>query len=511
MGIDEGREEDICFNTFINYFQRASGKSSIRIFSIVYYNDKYNSPYSLPKVLWTLFKTSIFKNLECVYAGGHCSMSSTDQGLYEGPSENENTLILNNLESLEHIHLEYIGLSRELTENSLLPIMKYCKRTLKTIYLNSAQLEGAIRSPPMTFQLFHDFVFVYTLDSPSIEMIRLDIGPIPLYPIEQALDAFKFICDAAGDLLSLKKLKSLSLHLTSPDDQIEQAFNMIQKRVCFTNRFLAQLEISKTLRYLRLDPYFLLNCKRDILFLLLAKNPYLKILNIAFNGSILSHELVKQLTEGLKQNVGLETLQVSLCYNYGNDSKLFQNTVDQLLHSLHHHPEMKTFILDGPITIKPLSRLLFYNSKLTIIDIKRFTLDEVKAMVPCLVFNGRRTEFDCFSHDFGHEADQEMETFQGEVDTFKDTVFSSMLKVMSYIIDTEMSSKNSATCFGSHLLLKLIPKLSIGKTIHQQCMYNYSLLLFLCSESELIVLCPCLSIYLLLHFSNVFHCCVVGS
>ncbi len=117
----------------------------------------------------------------------------------------------------------------------------------------------------MMFHLFHDFVFVYTKDSQSIEMIHLEIGPIPLYPIEQALDAFKFICDAAACLCQLKQLRSLSFHLTPPDvdpEQIEQAFNMIKKSACFINLFLRQLVISKTLRYLRLDRYFLLNCKR---------------------------------------------------------------------------------------------------------------------------------------------------------------------------------------------------------------------------------------------------------
>ena len=36
-------------------------------------------------------------------------------------------------------------------------------------------------------------------------------------------------------------------------------------------------------------------------------------------------------------------------------------------------------------------------------------------------FNGRRTEFDCFSpSDYNHDVDKGMETFQMEVDTFKD-------------------------------------------------------------------------------------------
>ncbi len=59
-------------------------------------------------------------------------------------------------------------------------------------------------------------------------------------------------------------------------------------------------------------------------------------------------------------------------------------------------------------------------------------------MVPCLVFNGRRTEFDCFLDHLTNmcENDTKMivETFQREVDTFKDIVFTSMLKVMSYIL-----------------------------------------------------------------------------
>ncbi len=172
---------------------------------------------------------------------------------------------------------------------------------------------------------------------------------------------------------------------------------MIQEGMCFPNFFLFGLVDSKKLRYLRLNSYLLLNCKQKELFLLLAKNQSLKILNIAFD-EFLSPDLLKQLTEGLKQNVGLEILKVSMtCYD--NDS-LFQKLVYQLLHSLHHHCGIRTLILEATqrIDIKPVSKLLLYNSKITTVNKERcqFTLDEVKAMVPCLVFNGRRTEFDSF-------------------------------------------------------------------------------------------------------------------
>ena len=169
-------------------------------------------------------------------------------------------------------------------------------------------------------------------------------------------------------------------------------------------------------------PYFLLNCKRDELCFLLANNQSLKILNI----KIKSSELLKQLTEGLKQNVGLKTLEI---YMWFNNSKML---VYQFFHSLHRHPELKTLILNGfAVTdIKPVSRLLLYNSKIDTVYLT-FTINydnEVAAMVPCLVFNGRRTEFDLLNYNCPGE------TFQKEVDTFKDIVFTSMLKVMSYIL-----------------------------------------------------------------------------
>ncbi len=57
-------------------------------------------------------------------------------------------------------------------------------------------------------------------------------------------------------------------------------------------------------------------------------------------------------------------------------------------------------------------------------------------MVPCLVFNGRRAEFDysLYKGEYPRIIDQDIEIFQREVNCFKDIVFSSMLKVMSYIL-----------------------------------------------------------------------------
>ncbi len=143
-----------------------------------------------------------------------------------------------------------------------------------------------------------------------------------------------------------------------------------------------------------LDSYFLLNSKAQKLCTFLTRNQSLKILNIdlAFDDAFLSPELLKQLTEGLKENIGLEILQVFLMR--GNP-QLFQTFVSQLLRSLHHHPKIKTLILerayDQMTDIKPLSELLLYNSKISKVVIKRFTLNDIKSMVPCLVFNGRRT------------------------------------------------------------------------------------------------------------------------
>ena len=174
---------------------------------------------------------------------------------------------------------------------------------------------------------------------------------------------------------------------------------------------------------------------------LLANNQSLKILNI----KIKSSELLKQLTEGLKQNVGLKTLEI---YMWFNNSKML---VYQFLYSLHHHPELKTLILNGfAVTdIKPVSRLLLYNSKIDTVYLT-FTINydnEVAAMVPCLVFNGRRTEFDYNCPG---------ETFPKKVDTFKDIVFTSMLKVMSYILIHRQETQQQVL---DHVVLYSMPKL----------------------------------------------------
>ncbi len=85
---------------------------------------------------------------------------------------------------------------------------------------------------------------------------------------------------------------------------------MIQERVCSPNVFLEALADSQKLRYLRLDSYFLLNSQAQKLCTFLTRNQSLKVLNIdlAFDDEFLSPELLKQLTKGLKQNIGLEIL-----------------------------------------------------------------------------------------------------------------------------------------------------------------------------------------------------------
>ncbi len=71
-------------------------------------------------------------------------------------------------------------------------------------------------------------------------------------------------------------------------------------------------------------------------------------------------------------------------------------------------------------------------------------------MVPCLVFNGRRTEFDLLNYN------RPGETFQKEVDTFKDIVFTSMLKVMSYILIHRQETQQQVL---DHVVLYSMPKL----------------------------------------------------
>ncbi len=111
----------------------------------------------------------------------------------------------------------------------------------------------------------------------------------------------------------------------------------------------------------------------------------------------------------------METLKVSL---WPVNPEVFENVLYLLLHSLHYHPEIRTLILDSnnfPVTdIKQVSKLLLYNSNITTVFVTKFTLIQVKSIVPCLVFNGRRTEFDCFSNLYS-EVDSYIETFQREV------------------------------------------------------------------------------------------------
>ncbi len=453
--ISEGRPDYINFDVFLNHLQRASSKTSIRRFSLVYDNDKHNGSYPLPKVLWSLFKTSIFNDLRYLCASESDNISGI-ASFFNGPSEIENKLIFKHLENLEQIYLETIGLNREIIEKSLIPLIKHCKQTLRIVYISKSSAWGE----NMTIQALNDFTFGI-LDSASIELIHLEIGPIPLYPIKEALKVFEFICLTAGCLSMLKKLRSLSFRCECSyysTEKNQQAFYMIKKRACSPNFFIKALVVSETLRYLELDPYFMLNCKQYELYLLLAKNQYLKILNIVFD-RIMPPDLLNQLTEGLKQNVGLETLKLSIWCD------IPELLLYKLLPSLHNHPKINTFIFKSAygkvIVVKPVARLLLYNSNLTTIDIEGFTLEEVKSIVPCLVFNGRRTEFDFLSpSDYNHKADQAMETFQMEVDTFKNIVFNSMLKVLSYILlHRQKIQQHVLDHVVLYLMLKLMSKI----------------------------------------------------
>ena len=315
LEVSEHRRHPVHFDTFVNCLQRASSKTSIKRFSLIYCNDKHTGYYPLPEILWSLFKTSIFNDLRYI-----CASESGKEGeilsFYRGPSKNESKLMFKNLEKLEQIYLESIGLNREVTEKSLIPLVKHCKQTLRMVYLNSISIQDEIYGPPLTIDLFNDFTFAIQ-DSPSIELLHLEIGPIPLYPIEQALEVFGFICLTSRYLCMLKQLRSLSLCFRCVSrnhfslEEREQEFNMIQKRACSIT--LMGIVVSEKLRYLRLDSYFLLNSKQDELYLLLVSSQSLKILNIAFNNMIPSPELLKQLTEGLRHNVRLEILKIKLC------------------------------------------------------------------------------------------------------------------------------------------------------------------------------------------------------
>ncbi len=153
-----------------------------------------------------MFKTSTFNDLRHIHAseGGNITEIFSSN---RGPSENESKLILKNLQNLELIYLESIGLSREVTEKSLIPLVKHCKQTLQMVYLKSDLIEDEIYGAPLTIQSFQDFT-VAIQDSPSIELLHLEIGPIPLYPIERALETFKVICSTARYLCMLKQLRA---------------------------------------------------------------------------------------------------------------------------------------------------------------------------------------------------------------------------------------------------------------------------------------------------------------
>ena len=415
LDIVEDRWYPICFNTFVSHLQIPSRNTSIRRLSILYFNDKSTGLYPLPNMLWSLLKlkTSILNDVRYLSAGQSDNINEVNLSAYEVPSNEEITLILKNLENLEHIYLESIGLNRKVTEKLIIPLVLRCKQTLKTLYLNSLMIE---ENTPFSIELFVNLTSLAIQNSLPIEHIHLDIGPIPLYPNELALKIFNNACLSAARLLFfLKQLRSLNLNCRLQHEQQQQReLSMIQGRVCSPNVFLEALADSQKLRYLRLDSYFLLNSKAQKLCAFLTRNQSLKVLNIdlAFDDAFLSPELLKQLTEGLKQNKGLEILQVFLMR--GNP-QLFQKFVSQLLRSLHHHPKIKTLILerayDQMTDIKPLSELLLYNSKISKVDIKRFTLNDIKSMVPCLVFNGRRAEFDysLYKGEYPRIIDQDIE------------------------------------------------------------------------------------------------------
>ena len=99
-------------------------------------------------------------------------------------------------------------MNREVTEKSLIPLVWQCKQTLRMVYLTNRSMED--NGSPLSIQLFHDLTFAIQ-DSPLIEILHLEIGPIPLYPIERALEEFELICRTAGVLCVLKQLRSLSL------------------------------------------------------------------------------------------------------------------------------------------------------------------------------------------------------------------------------------------------------------------------------------------------------------
>ncbi len=75
-------------------------------------------------------------------------------------------------------------MNREVTEKSLIPLVWQCKQTLRMVYLTNRSMED--NGSPLSIQLFHDLTFAIQ-DSPLIEILHLEIGPIPLYPIERAL------------------------------------------------------------------------------------------------------------------------------------------------------------------------------------------------------------------------------------------------------------------------------------------------------------------------------------
>ena len=164
---------------------------------------------------------------------------------YEVPSDEESTLILKNLENLEHIYLESIGLNREVTEKLIIPLIRRCKQTLKTLYLNSLMIKENTIGPPFSIELFVNLPFLTRFqNSLSIEHIHLDIGPIPLYPNKLALKIFNDTCFSAARLLFfLKQLRSLNLNCRLQHEQQQQReLSMIQGRVCSPNVFLEALD-----------------------------------------------------------------------------------------------------------------------------------------------------------------------------------------------------------------------------------------------------------------------------
>ena len=460
LTVYESRSNFICFDRFVEPFQSASPKTSIKRFSLKYHEDKHNGGSPLPKVLWTLFATSAFRDLRCIEAFQSSTAIANYVSWYDGPSSECNKMIIKHLKNLQHIELDGIGLNHEVVKNSLIPIISNCRKTIKTLVL-TGKLQLDEWCPCLSIDSLFDFCkLIHPSLFPVLERIQLDIGPIPIYPPSE--DAFKLLhmtyTMTTTLFLRIKTLKSLTLkgeflpsncYRWTLMDELASVDYLCRKKQ-LPNLFILMAATAKNLKYLNLNTFFLFNCTRGELCRMLTNNNCLTTFNLTIDYYVPSARVLEQLAQGMKHNSGLKKLIVSLWQEKPKDVRdesCYMENARQLLRNMNSHPTLNTLVLKAfefVFDFNELSRLLLRNSRITTLGVKvEFPRNKIKCIAQGLVLNARRTEFYFFSGRIGGHDDKDTENVQSDVDEFKDTCLLTMFKTLSHLLIQRQTSQTN--------------------------------------------------------------------